>query len=135
MTRVQPAALAVVLAAAALAFAPGRAHADELKKKYKALQKENAALQQELTKKQADSAAAFNEATAAENAAGLKFTVATAVAGPGVPDAYPAPGISYVSLHVRHADYSLVPGSFQPPRTLGAHRVHAVVLGFQRRNK
>lgn len=129
------AALAAALATLLLAGAPTRAHASELKKEYKRLKKENASLEADLAKKQAESGAAFNEATAAENASGMKFTVATAVAGPGVPDAYPAAGISYVSLHVRHADYTLVPSAFQPARTVGVRRVHAAVLGFQRRNK
>jgi len=135
VTRARSTTLAALLAALALFFSPGRAHADELKKQYKKLQKENAELQQSLAKAQAESAAAFNEATAAEKAAGLKFTVATAVAGPGVPDTYPAPGVSYVALHVRHADYTLVPSAFQPPRPVGVWRVHGATLGFQRRNK
>lgn len=130
--RLLDAALAgLLLTAPVVATAwPAAARAEEseaeLKKKLKALKKQNAKLKDELAKERADSNKRFDEATRAEKQAGLDFRRATVVASQGVPEsAVPVsqPATRHASLRLDEAQLEMSV-SFQPARFVRTWRVH-----------
>ncbi len=128
----------IVLAALLVALAvPSVAHAGDadLKKRLKTLEKENASLAKSLSKEQTDTPAVFQAASAAEQAAGLKVPTTTVMIPASFEDRTPPTGTEYIKLHVRHADYSMIPTSFAAPRIVGTHRLYTAVSSVKRTNR
>src|SRR4051794_39777756 len=110
----------------AIALAPSLAHASDgdLKKRLKSLTKENEKLSGDLAKEQAQSKASFDEASGAEATAGMTFSSMTVFVPATRADAPPPVNTEYVRLHVRHADYSMLPTSFSAARIVANHRLY-----------
>ena len=116
---------------------PRVAHAGDgdLKKRLKSLERENRKLEADLGREQAASAAAFEAASGAEATAGLTFSGMTVYVPETKPEAAPPVNVEYVRLHVRHADYSVVPTSFSAARIVANHRLYSGVTSVKRTNK
>ena len=116
-------ALATLVVALAM---PSLAHASDadLKKRFKAITKENEKLSRDLAKEQAESNAAFSEASGAEAAAGMTFTSMTVAVPAPRAEAAPPLNVEYIRMHVRHADFSMVPTSFTAARIVANHRLY-----------
>ena len=93
------------------------------KKRLKDLQTKNAQLRAELSRKNAESQQAFAQATAAENAAGIRALSCHGVASAAVPATYPVSGVVHARLRVKRGVYSLAP-TFSPARAVGSFRLH-----------
>lgn len=124
--------LALALALPRLAFASDA----DLKKQLKSLEKENKKLSADLAKEQAASNAVFEEASSAETAAGLVFnSMQVYVPATKQPEAVPPVNVEYVRMHVRHADFSMIPTSFSAARIVANHRLYAGMPSVKRVNK